>query len=273
MAPELEKEHGGVDPDSRLTEYISFVGNKLTPFSLRPDFPRRFKVLKSDKIVNAFALGNGNVYITRALLNLIEDEAELAEVLGHENGHIGLRHIAKRIDQAVGTAGLLSLAEAVYLSIKGKKVSEKDQEMIEVANRTIPTLVLNGFGREQELEADQHGLDAMVKAGYDPMGSVRVFQRFQKLEGEVPALQVFFRSHPTARVRISDLESSIRKRYPGATGETFRDRYQAIVHGGMSLSEFERGTIAGISAPVAVAGGVVLVGVAALVVLYASKAI
>ena len=97
----------------------------------------------------------------------------------------------------------------------------------------------------------------MVKAGYDPMGSVRTFQRFQKLEGEVPALDVFFRSHPLAKTRIADLTSSIKKKYPTAVGEAYQDRYQAIIHNGASLSDFEGG-IAGIPTPVAVGVGAAL---------------
>lgn len=262
MAPELEKAHGGVTTDVRLTEYVNWVGRRLVPSSLRPDFPRTFKVLNSEKIINAFALGNGNVYITRGTMNLLDDEAELAEVIGHENGHVGHRHIAKQMDRAIGTGSLLAVAEAIYAGVKGKSLSERDQERMATANEIIPALVLNGFGREQELEADQHGLRTMVASGYDPMGGVRVFQKFQKLSPEVKGIEVYFQSHPTATARISELTQSIQKKYPGVTGETFRDRYQAIVKGGSTLSSETGETIPGVPNEVLyVGGGVVAVTV------------
>lgn len=252
MAPELEEMHDGVDPNPRIGQYVDFVGRKVLKFSPRNDFTHTFKVLKSPKIVNAFALGNGNVYITRALLNLLDDEAELAEVMGHEVGHVAHRHIGSRIDQALGLGLILATAEAVYSSRKGDKLNERQQDLVDKANAVIPGLIINGFGREQELESDASGLNYMVKAGYDPMGSVRTFQRFQKLEGEVPALEVYFRSHPLAKQRISDLTSQINSKYPGVSGEAFRNRYHSIVHGTGSISDVQGPRILGLT-PVAAA--------------------
>ncbi|MGH9389658.1 MAG: M48 family metalloprotease [Vicinamibacteria bacterium] len=267
LAPQLEKDHGGVDPDPRLAEYVGFVGKRLVPFSPRArEIPHTFKVLKSEKIVNAFALGNGNVYVTRAILALMDDESELAEILGHEVGHVAHRHIGKRIDQAVGLSVLLATAQAVYAARKGGELSARDQGLVDAANEVVPAVVLNGFGREQELESDASGLGYMVKAGYDPLGSVRVFQRFQKLEPEVSGLAVFFRSHPTAKTRVGLLEESVRKKYPGVEGERFRDRYQAIVKGGRSLSDVGEGRVLGMKPVVAVAAGSALaLGVVLLV--------
>lgn len=262
QAPALEEEHGGVDPDPRIGQYVTYVGSKMLPYSLRGKDPHQFKVLKSNDIINAFTLGNGNIYITRGLLNMLGDEAELAEVLGHENGHYGHRHIAASIDEAVGIGGLLALAEGIYSVQKGGKVPAGSQELIDTAAQVATSLTINGFSRAHESEADGHGLDTMVKAGYDPMGSVRTFQRFQKLEGEVPALETFFRSHPLAKTRIADLTSEIRSKYPGVTGQAYADRYQAIIHGGASLSDFHddgAGKVLGMPTPVAVGVGAALV--------------
>ena len=255
-APQVEEEHGGITRDRRLTEYVDFVGRRLLPFSKRKDFPHKFQVLESDKIVNAFALGNGNVYVTRGLLHLLGDEAELAEVVGHEIGHVANRHIASRIDTVVGVSGLLALAEGIFSVQKGGRVSEGSQELIDTANSVVPALIVNGFGREQELESDEDGLKYVVGAGYDPMGSVRTFQTFQKKFGEVKGLEVFFSSHPTASQRISDLERRIASKYPGVTGEAYRDRYQNIVFGGSSLSA-ERGVL-GVPPAIAIGAGAAL---------------
>jgi len=268
-AAQLEAEHGGITKDARLNEYYDFVGRRLLPFSSRRDFTHTFKVLESRKIINAFALGNGNVYVTRGLLDMLDDEAELAEIAGHEIGHVANRHIAQKIDQAVGLMGLMALAEGVYAVQKGDKVSESSQRLIDTANAVVPALVLSGFGRAQELESDEDGLKYMARAGYDPTGSVRVFQKFQKLEGQVPALEVFFRSHPLAKTRISDLEARIASKYPGVSGESYRSRFQNIVRGGSSLADEVATTVLGVPLRTIglVAGGTVLaVGLGVVVV-------
>jgi predicted Zn-dependent protease len=261
-APQLEAEHGGVTKDVRLTQYVDFVGRRLLPFSPRRTFPHKFTVLESPKIINAFALGNGNVYVTRGLLNLLDDEAELAEVVGHEIGHVANRHIASQIDRVIGVTGLLALAEGVYAVQKGGSVSTGTQGLIDTANAIIPALVINGFGREQELESDEDGLSYMVAAGYDPMGSVRTFQKFQKLEGQVPALEVFFQSHPLARTRISDLQRQITSKYPGIRGEAYATRFQNIVKGGSTLSHESKPSVLGVPLETIgiVAGSAILVG-------------
>lgn len=265
-APALEEQGGGVSTDPRLTEYVNWVGGRMLPFSLRGSEKHTYKVLNSKDVVNAFALGNGNVYITKGLLNLLDDEAELAEILGHENGHYGHRHIAAQMDRGIGLALLLALGEGFYADSKGGAVSDTQQEAMDQANLLIPALVLNGFGRAQELEADGHGLETMVKAGYDPMGSVRVFQKFQALEPKVQGLDVFLASHPTAKDRVSDLKTAISRKYAGFAGESFPERFQAIVRGNASLSDTLQGQVLGIPTPLAIAGGAALAITAGIVI-------
>lgn len=257
LAPVVEKEFGGPG-DPRLTEYIEFVGRQMVPFSKRSNFQHSFKVLGSKDVINAFALGNGNIYITRGLLDLLEDEAELAEILGHEMGHVANRHIGHSIDQAVGLSLLLGVAEAFYSERKGGTLTDRQQELVNTANAVIPGLILNGYSRSHEYEADEDGLKFMARAGYDPMGAVRVFERFQKLEPKVSALDAFFQSHPSASKRIDALASEINTKFPGFQGDTHRDRYQEIVFGGYSLGNVYSPRILGMSVPVAVAAAAVV---------------
>lgn len=263
-APQLEKEFGGPEPDKRIQEYVNFVGQRVWRFNPRADFQHKFVALKSVEIPNAFALGNGSVYVTRGLLNLLDDEAELAEVLGHEVAHVGYRHIGYSIDQAIGTGLLLAVAEAIYSARKGGTLTDRQQQLVDAANSVVPSLVLNGYSRSHEYEADSGGFEFMTRAGYDPQGAVRTFQHLQKLAPDVKGLAVFFQSHPNASRRIDELQSEINKKYPGVTGETFRDRYQSIVKGTGTLSgETGKG---GIPTLVYVAGGILLVGAGAAVV-------
>jgi len=221
VAPELEKQHGGVTKESRLNRYVSFIGRKMVPFSKRPKFQHKFQVLETTKIINAFALGNGNIYVTKGLMKLLRDEAELAVILGHEIGHVSRRHIGERIDLIVGGQLLLLAAEAIF-----KKKATKETDLI---GKIVFSLVVNGFGRSNELESDKDGLRFAFRAEYDPNAAVRVFRAFQLLEKKVSGLEAFFRSHPTAKERIGVLEARIAKNFRGATGNTFRARYQDVV--------------------------------------------
>lgn len=262
-APQVESEFGGIAKDPRLTEYVDFVGRRLLPYSSRKDFPHKFQALESPEIPNAFALGNGNVYVTRGLLDLLDDEAELAEVIGHEMGHVANRHIASQIDAALGVGSLLALAEGIYAYQKKGKVSENSQALIDAANAIIPSVIINGFSRSHEFEADSGGLSYMSKAGYDPAAAVRVFRRFQALEGpKKDEVEIFFRSHPYAADRVKAVQDAIAKGALGG-GESFRDRYHSIVHGTGSVG----GSGAWLSVPVAVGAAAALVAGAVAVVL------
>lgn len=261
LAPKLEEMHDGVYQNPAMTAYVGDVAGSMLPYSLRGNEKHTYKILNSQKIVNAFTLGNGNIYITRGLLGLLDNEAELAEVLGHENGHFGHHHIAKQMDHAIGTSGLLAVAESVFAAVKGSKLSDNDLAMIDKANAVIPGLILNGFQRDQELEADSHGLDTMIRAGYDPHGAISTFQRLQTLEPKVAGIQVYMQSHPTAKTRIDDLTKEIQGKYPDAlgSGTLNRDRYQAMVKGQLSSEPGGGFMGSGIPTGFVAAGGLVTV--------------
>jgi len=225
-APKMEEAHGGVSADKRLNDYVSEVGRRVLSDSERKSYQHTFKVLAADKVVNAFALGNGSVYITKGLLNLLNDEAELAFILGHEIGHVERRHIAHSIDEVLGAQLLLVIGQAL---ISDKRKGQ--QELLDRFGGVAANLVLLGFGRDRELEADERGLLHSVKTGYDPMASVRTFKILQKLAPESQGVQVYLDSHPTATKRIKDAESEIRSTFPGAAGVTNRVRYNEIVKG------------------------------------------
>jgi predicted Zn-dependent protease len=260
MAPDFEAQYGGTYLNPPVQAYIRQVGGRLAAAGSRPDFPHKYQVLADAKTINAFALGNGNIYITLGLLKLLDDEAELAEVLGHETGHVDHRHMAEKMDASFGFKGLTSLLDKLT---GGGSISDALDKAVNVTQ----ALTINGFGRDQELDADATGLTYMASLGYDPYGSVRVFQKFQKLEGAQPGLlQKYFMSHPTALVRIDDLTKVLDQNYPGVKGETYRDRFQNIVNGvpmssGAAVADF----IDQNKTALAVAGGVVAIGVGAAI--------
>lgn len=111
--PKILKQYGGELEDPKLRAYVDGVGQRLAQQSELPELRFTFTVLNSD-ITNAFALPGGYVYVTRGLLSLASNEAELAGVLGHEIGHVTARHTAQRYSRAVAT-GIAAAAVGVRL--------------------------------------------------------------------------------------------------------------------------------------------------------------
>jgi len=157
--PKLVAQFGGEYDDPRLQRYIEQIGFKCARFT-EYDFPYKFTIVNSP-IVNAFALPGGFVYMSRGLIALASNEAEIAGVLAHELGHVTARHTAERISQAqlaqlgVGLAGI-AIGNGQVAGALGQ-----------VAN-----IALQSHSRDQELEADMLGIRYMSQAGYDPEGSV-----------------------------------------------------------------------------------------------------
>lgn len=157
-AKEHEKivpEFGGAYDDPQLASYVASVGQLLAKTSELPDLKFTFTVLDSP-IVNAFALPGGYVYVTRGLLSLAADEAEMAGVLAHEVGHVTARHSAERYGQAV-TASIVQTGLGLLFGDIGA-----------MAGGAVGGLALRSYSRDQEHEADLLGIRYLARAGYDP---------------------------------------------------------------------------------------------------------
>lgn len=145
----------GLYEDKAITDYVTRVGNKVARDTERPDITYKFYVLDSP-IVNAFALPGGYVYISRGLLALANNEAELAGVLGHEIGHITGRHSAERYSH-----GVVGAVGSTVLSIL------LDNNLASQALDIGNNVYLSSYSRGQENEADTLGIRYMTRAGYD----------------------------------------------------------------------------------------------------------
>lgn len=157
LHPEVVKEFGGVYDDRGLAEYVGVVGGRIAKATEQPDQPYTFTVLDSP-VVNAFALPGGYVYVTRGLMALASDEAELAGVLGHELGHVVARHAAQRYSRGLIIGGIAGLLGTVTGSDAVGNV------IANVGNLAF----VQPFSREQELEADRLGVRYISRTGYDP---------------------------------------------------------------------------------------------------------
>tara|TARA_R110002096_G_scaffold42144_15_gene113788 strand:- start:17615 stop:18490 length:876 start_codon:yes stop_codon:yes gene_type:complete len=163
-------------------------------------------VLFEDASPNAFALPGGKVGVHSGLFKIVENEAQLAAVIGHELGHVKARHSGERISNAVVGSAIGAAAGKVLEKKSGMKGGTA-----QAVTQGAATLRLLKFSREQELEADRLGAIYMAKAGYDPEEAVKLWKRFdaykkQQGGGKTPA---FLSTHPLDSKRIEKLESEM----------------------------------------------------------------
>lgn len=185
-----------LDPD--LNTYVSEVGQKLAKVSDRPDLPYEFVVINNG-VPNAWALPAGKIAINRGLLTELDNEAQLAAVLGHEIVHAAARHSVQRMQQSMlisaGVAGL------------GFAVSDNEWAGLIMGGASLGgQLALAQYSQGDELEADHYGIEYMVEAGYDPHAAVELQQLFLKLsEGNAPGfVQGLFATHPPSQKRVEE---------------------------------------------------------------------
>lgn len=154
--PKLVKAFGGKYQDEALENYLNGLGALLQSTSEQPTPPFTFTLLDSP-VINAFAVPGGYVYITRGLMALANDEAELAGVVAHEIGHVTARHSAQRM----GHGMLANLGAALLGVVVG-------QPMLSNAARVAAGAYIQGYSRDQEFQADQLGVRYLTRAGFDP---------------------------------------------------------------------------------------------------------
>lgn len=167
--PQLVQRFGGEYGDAQLEAYVQKVGASLAAHTEVPGVNYTFTLL-DDELINAFALPGGYVHITRGLLALAENEAEMASVLGHEMGHITARHAAQRYSQSMAAnigVGILGVLGAVA----GLPTGTAD-----IAGLGAQ-VYLQSYSRDQELEADELGIRYMARAGYDPKAMATFFRK------------------------------------------------------------------------------------------------
>ncbi|MBZ2169977.1 M48 family metalloprotease [Marinobacter sp. F4216] len=215
--PTQQTQGGQFYLDPELTLYVRDVGQKLARVSDRPDLPYEFVVLNSS-VPNAWALPGGKIAINRGLLAKLQDEAQLASVLGHEIVHAAARHSVQRMQQGMlisaGVAGLgiaLSDNEWAGLLMGGAAVGAQ--------------LALAQYSQGDELESDYYGILYMRRAGYDPTAAVELQQIFFELsKGQNPDfIQGLFATHPPSAARVKANQVLVNK--VGAGGYRGKDVY------------------------------------------------
>jgi beta-barrel assembly-enhancing protease len=196
-SPARQSQGGDYIIDPELTAYVQGIGKRLAAVSDRPDLPYEFVVI-NDSVPNAWAMPGGKIAFNRGLLYELNNEAELAAVMGHEIVHAAARHGAKNMER-----GILLQGAMIAVGI-GAQNSEYGN-LIVGGSQLGAQLISSKYGRDAESESDFYGMQYMKKAGYDPAAAVTLQETFVRLsEGKnVDFISGLFASHPPSPERVA----------------------------------------------------------------------
>jgi predicted Zn-dependent protease len=219
--------YGGAYEDPKLHAKLAHVVGRLVAASERPDLSYKITILNSPA-VNAFALPNGQLYVTRGLLGLANDSAEFASVMSHEMAHVIARHAATREEKARNTELISSVNDALSDSQVGAMALARSK------------IALASFSRSQEFEADGIGVGIAARSGFDPFGASRLLASMGRnaelraaSRGGDPRSTDFLSSHPATPERVKNAEASARQLATVGSAERDKAAYLASINGMM----------------------------------------
>jgi len=231
---EIRREMGVYD-NPELQRYVSDIGMRLARQSHRPNLPWTFTVVDSPAI-NAFAVPGGYVYITRGILPYLEDEAELAGVLGHEIGHVTARHASQQYSrQAGGSIGLAVLSIFVPQAAPFQDLSSMG----------LGVLFLK-YGRDDELESDRLGMEYVAANGWDPAAVPRFLSTLARVsaasERGVPN---WLSTHPDPASRVGEATPVVAKFASDKSTTTNEEDFARAIDGVVVGDSLEQGIVRG----------------------------
>lgn len=203
----------GVVQDPAVTRYVTLVGTLIALQTERPKLPWTFIVLDTDG-VNAFASPGGFVHITRGALGLIQNESQLAGVLGHEIGHVVHKH----------TVNAIRKSKAVQVGTD-ETLSDRAPFLDRIANKAYSMILENAFDRGDELDADKFAVEITQKVGYAPASLADFLARLDDRNKNQPVRNGLFASHPETKERID----KIRQLAGSKTGAIVEARYRESI--------------------------------------------
>ena len=234
--PQIVAQYGAYE-DPELQAYVEEVAQRVLAQShlRRPDTPAEFKntpftvrILDSP-VVNAFALPGGYIYVTRGILSHLDNEAQLAVVLGHEIGHVAARHASQQaVTQQIGQLGVVGGA-ILGAAVLGGEAAES---ILNIGSQAAQLLTLR-YGRGAERESDDLGVEYASLAGYEAAEGAKFFETLQRInEREGAELPTFLSTHPDPGARketIQQIATQYDTQIPNQVVE--RERYLRAVEG------------------------------------------
>lgn len=202
--PQMLREFGGEVRDPKAQALVDAVGMRLVESSVagKTDYQFDFHLLADDQTVNAFALPGGQIFITAKLLSLLENEDQLAGVLGHEIGHVVGRHS----NQQMAKTGLIS---GIFNGI-GMVLSDGAGQGGMQAAQMVGNIINMSYGREDELESDALGVRFMIDAGYNPEALIGVMRILKEASGGGGQPEILS-THPDPGNRAEHIKEEIAK--------------------------------------------------------------
>lgn len=202
-----------------LVNYVRSVGNKVIAQATRKnELNYQVYILDSNEI-NAFTIPGGSIFVTTELLKYIKNEAELAAVIGHEVGHNENKHPVETIKRVMAAQGLAQGA-----------LSSNDSGVIQLLAQVSLDLILRGFSRSQEKEADQTGAVLSSKLNYDTDALAGFLRTLLSVSPDPSGLIKLFSTHPGSQERIDNLNRYITaNKITGTAGNTNEATYKKYI--------------------------------------------
>ena len=231
---EIRREMGVYD-DAGLQRYVSDIGDRLAALSHRPHLPWSFTVV-DHPAVNAFALPGGYIYITRGILPYLDDEAELAGVLGHEIAHVTARHAAQQYTRATtGGVGLAVLGIFVPAA----------QPFTDLASTALGVAFLK-YGRDDERESDRVGMGYAASGGWDPRGVPEFLSTLARVDAlSERGVPNWLSTHPEPAARVTEAQPVAAQLATSTTMSRNRDEYLRRIDGVVVGDNPEEGVVRG----------------------------
>lgn len=217
---QISSDYGEVQ-DSQLNSYVSQVGNKMAAKSHRPHMPYSFRVVNAT-YVNAYAFPGGTIAATRGIMLSLENEAELASLLGHELGHVNARHSAEQMSK-----GMLTQAVVGGVSVLAGTQSAALGDLADQLGQIGAGALLARYSRDNEREADALGMKYMVAASYGSEGFVGLMEMLNSMsKHRSTTVDLLFATHPMSQERYDTAVQMANDQYSSAQkGPLYRERY------------------------------------------------
>jgi predicted Zn-dependent protease len=206
--------------DPVLTDYVNNVAQNLVPEDLaKKGLLIQVKIIKNP-LLNAFAYPNGVIYIHTGILSKMENEAQLATILGHEMTHVTHRHAIQNYRSVKNTTAILATVQVATVPFGAYG------DLATILGTVGTMAAVSGYSRELETEADEEGLNLLVSAGYDPKEAPRIFEHLKKdIEEQDLKEPFFFGTHPRLQERINNYNRFIKARYSTVGGKKAAEIY------------------------------------------------
>jgi Zn-dependent protease with chaperone function len=203
VAAQARKEYGGSLPsDHPMSVRVRTLGQMFARLSTRKNIPYSYEVLNNEKVLNAFAAPGGPIFVTRKLVETTANDAELAYVLGHETGHIEMKHIVKAVEKQQKVGLGVGILGAILGGGKGSNI-------IGVFSNVAFTVWTRGYSRDQESEADAVGVRWMSRLGFDPRAAISMLGKLGS--GSGGGLDRYLATHPDPKTRQGRVQDVINK--------------------------------------------------------------